>query len=161
MHVPRRTLDDQGVTLVETLVAIVILGIAGVAVLAGFQMSVTASDYHRKQTTGGSYARSYAEAIQQYLVETPSAWVPCVPAGTYDLGDLPASYVPSNWPDGYVASQIGSTPQVAYDGDPGAAGCSVDTAVLVRLEVRSQDNRGVETLDVVLQRPCGGVECTS
>ena len=54
----------RGATLVETLVALVILGIAGVAILAGLQLSVTASDIHRKQTSGGAYVRGYAEAIE-------------------------------------------------------------------------------------------------
>ena len=49
------------------LVALVILGIAAVAILAGLQLSVKASDIHRKQTLGGAYVRGYAEAIEKYL----------------------------------------------------------------------------------------------
>ena len=154
----RRT-DDRGVTLVETLVAVAILGIAGVAVLAGFQMSITASDMHRKQTTGGAYVRSYAEAIQQYLAADPAHWVACVPDHTYDLSALPAAYKPAAWPSGYDATQTGSVPQTQYD-DPAVGDCTKDTAVLVTLEVTAPRNRAKETLQIVLQRPCGGTACT-
>ncbi|TWG96440.1 prepilin-type N-terminal cleavage/methylation domain-containing protein [Nocardioides sp. J9] len=156
MEPRRRRLDDQGVTLVETLVAIVILGIAAVAVLAGFQMGVTASDIHRKQTTGGAYARSYAEALQKHLTETPAAWVACAAPHTYDVEDLPAP--PPDWPPGYQGLHTQTTPLTAYDGNGGS--CGPNTAVRIKLEVSSPDSRAVETLDLILQRPCGGDACT-
>ena len=68
MRTPRDSWgSDRGESLVEVLLSLTILGIAGVAIMAGLQLSVTASDIHRKQTTGSAYARSYAEAIQRYV----------------------------------------------------------------------------------------------
>lgn len=158
----QRLRDDQGVTLIETLVAIAILGIAGVAVMAGLQMSIAASDIHRKQTTGGAYVRAYAEAVQQYLADHPGAWVACAPVGTWDVADLPAAYRPAGLTSGdYVGTQIASVPYTAYDGN--ASGCGVQTAVRIRLQVESTKNgqraATKELLDVVIQRPCGGSEC--
>jgi len=160
----RHVRDDRGVTLIETLVAIVILGIAGVAVMAGLQMSITASEVHRKQTTGGAYVRSYAEAVQQYLADHPEAWVACAPAGTWDVADLPDGYRPDVLKSGkFVGRQTGSAPYVAFDGNGGA--CGINTAVRITLEVASTKNGGRnatrEWLDVVLQRPCGGAQCLS
>src|SRR4051812_14134644 len=75
--------NDSGETLIEVLVAIVILGIAAVAILGGLQLSVAASDIHRKQTTGGAYARSYAEAVERYVAADPSNYRPCATANAY------------------------------------------------------------------------------
>lgn len=157
----QRDRGDQGVTLVEVLVSIVILGIAGVAILAGIQMSIVASDLHRKQSTGGAYARSYAEAIQDYLTADPANWVPCAPANTYDFSDLPVADRPAEWPGGYTGLHIASTPLVAYDGDSGST-CTTDTAILIRIEVDSPDarDRVTEVLDFVIRRPCEGTSCT-
>ncbi|TQK70357.1 type II secretion system protein [Nocardioides sp. SLBN-35] len=155
---------DEGVTLIEVLVAITILGIAGVAIMAGLQTSILASDIHRKQTTGGAYVRSYAEALQQYLTDNPGAWVPCAPVGTWDVQDLPASYRPDVLNGGaYVGTQIASSPYAAFDGN--SSGCGVNTAVRLTLQVASTKNgvksATLETLDVVIQRPCGGAQCLS
>ncbi len=80
----RRTAStsDAGVTLIETLVALSILAIAGVAIMAGLQLAVKSSDIHRKQSTGGSAVRTYAEAIEKYL-DADGNYVPCAGAGAY------------------------------------------------------------------------------
>jgi len=134
--------DDRGESLVEILVALVILGIAGVAILAGMQMSVQASDIHRKQTTSGAYVRSYAEAIQNFVAENPGAFR-CSP--DYSAGNVgfsaPAGYTPT-----YTMSALG--------GGGAAAACSTDTVQLVRLTLSSTDGRADEHLSFVLRRPC-------
>jgi type II secretory pathway pseudopilin PulG len=154
-----RPRDEQGETLVEVLVALVILGVAGVAILAGLQLSVTTSDIHRKQTTGGAYARSYAEAIERYVASASDHYVACAPANAYSpatvgfTGELPA---------GFTGAQAAAR-RVPPDG--GAAGsCSAnDTGVQqVTITVSSGDGRAVEELAVLLRRPCGAsmVMCT-
>lgn len=142
--------DERGETLVEVLVALVILGIAAVAILAGLQLSVTTSDIHRKQTTGGAYARSYAEAIERYVAA--GNYVKCAPAGTYtpsvvgfDL-DLPPRF----------AGTQAAAQRVPPDGGP-AGSCSVsnDTGVLqLDIAISSDDGRATERLTVLLRRPC-------
>jgi prepilin-type N-terminal cleavage/methylation domain-containing protein len=150
-RLPAHWVDDRGETLVEVLVAVVILGIAGVAVIAGLQMSVQASDIHRKQTTGGAYVRSYAEAVQQYVAS--GHYIPCAGADAYNVGavtnrisDLPSSYTPR-----HTAARSVGTDGVA------ATGCTsaTDTGVQqVTLRVTSNDNRADEKLTVVLRKPC-------
>src|SRR4051794_27134465 len=107
-----RRRSERGETLIEMLVAIVILGVAGVAILSGLQMTVMTSDLHRKQTSEGAYVRNLAEAVQDY-VATPGAtnYKPCAAAGDYIVPsvvsqlDLPASYAASQ----EAATNVGAT----------------------------------------------------
>src|SRR5262245_26290216 len=90
--------SDRGETLVEVLVSVMILGVAGVAIVSGLMMSVQASDSHRKQTTGGAYVRSFAEAIQDYVATSgTNHYQGCAGADYYtgkvSLG-LPAGFTP-------------------------------------------------------------------
>ncbi len=148
----RRGSSDRGETLVELLVAVAILGVAGVAIVAGLQMSVTASDIHRKQTTGGAYARSYAEAIEGYVAAASSRYVPCAGPGAYGpaiigfAGELPAGYTASH------AAALRVPP-----GGGVAGSCSGnDTGVQqIEITVESSDGRAAEKLTVLLRRPCG------
>ena len=59
----RRLSDDQGASLVEVLVAVVVLGTAGLAVLGSMFTSIAVSDVHRKEATAGAVARDYSERI--------------------------------------------------------------------------------------------------
>jgi len=147
---------DRGATLVETLVAVAILGIAGVAVVAGLQMSVMASDIHRKQSTGGSSVRSYAEAIEKYL-DVDAHYVRCAGADTYTpalvgytvLGGYTVSHAAAEPLDGNGAViTSGSCP----DRDRGVQ--------RLRLTVASNDGRATERLVIVVRRACGtGSSC--
>src|SRR4051794_35211596 len=89
---------ERGESLVEVLVALTILGVAAVAIVAGLQLSVKTSDINRKQTTGGAYARSYAEAIERYVASAPDHYVACAAANAYApatvgfAGELPGGY---------------------------------------------------------------------
>lgn len=142
--------DDRGETLVEVLAAVVILGIAGVAVMAGLGLAVKSSDIHRKQTTGGAYVKSFAEAIENY-VGAPGVANYKACAGT----DFYTGKVSLSLPAGYIATQ-GAARSVGADG-VAAAGCSVatDTGVQrVALDVKSADGRVDESLVIVLRNPC-------
>ncbi len=149
-HCPRWR-DERGETLVELLVALVILGVAAVAILAGLQLSVTTSDIHRKQTTGGAYARSYAEAIVRHVTSNPGNYVACAPANAYApaavgfAGELPA---------GFSASQAAAR-RVPPNGGPAGSCAGNDTGVQqIDVTISSQDGRADESLTVVLSRPC-------
>jgi type II secretory pathway pseudopilin PulG len=149
--------SDDGATLVETLVAVVILGIAAVAILAGLQLSVTASDIHRKQSTGGAYVRSYAEAIEKH-VSTPGAdnYEPCAVPGAYNVSAVTDQL---NLPPGYTANHGAATPLTST----GAGAACPDKGVQrLQLTVRSSDDRAVETLIIIIRRSCapGGPSCT-
>ena len=55
--------SDRGDTLIEVLLALVILGIAGVALLTGFATSITASGTHRNLATLDSSVRSASNEV--------------------------------------------------------------------------------------------------
>ena len=150
MPVPRSTWrSERGETLVEMLVAISILGLAGVAVMAGLMLSVKTSDIHRKQTTGGSYARSYAEAIEKYVAS--GNYKPCATAGAYSPATVGFA---ADLPAGYSATQTAAQ-RVAPNGGAATACSGNDTGVQqVDVTVRSDDNRATERLTVILRRPC-------
>src|SRR4051794_41966216 len=59
----RRVSDDQGASLIEVLVAVVVLGTAGLALLGSMFTSIAVSDVHRKEATAGVVARDYSERI--------------------------------------------------------------------------------------------------
>jgi prepilin-type N-terminal cleavage/methylation domain-containing protein len=146
-----RLRDERGETLVEVLVSLVILGIAAVAILAGLQLSVKTSDIHRKQTSGGAYVRSYAEAIERYVNAAPDNYVACAPADTY----APATVgFADELPAGFTGTQAGAK-RVPPDG--GAAGNCAGNDIgvqQVKITVSSSDGRAVEELVVLLRRPC-------
>ncbi|MFC5728188.1 MULTISPECIES: type IV pilus modification PilV family protein [Nocardioides] len=151
--------SDAGATLVETLVALVILSLAAVAILAGVQLSVQASDMHRKQTTGGAYVRSYAEAIEKH-VTAPGVdnYQPCAASNGYNV---PAVMSQLDLPTGYTATHAAAVPLA---GAGGPATCPDDRGVQkLQLTVRSTDNRAAETLTVILRRSCDPsvAPCTS
>lgn len=148
------TRSDAGLTLVETLVALTILGVAGVAIMAGLQLTVKASDIHRKQSTGGAEARSYAEAIEKYL-DADDNYVRCAAAGAYSPAAV--GYSP---PAGYTATHTAAQP--LNGSGTVAGGCpSGDTGVQrLTVVVASTDSRATERLTIVVRRACGtGTAC--
>ena len=158
-----RKRGERGETLVEILVAVAILGVAGIAILGGMQMAVTASDLHRKETTGGAYVRSFAEAIQNY-VSTPVASGPSNyrPCSTATLDYYKPFVVGSlNIPSGFAVHQLAAK-SVGPNG--AATGCGTDTGVQqVTLTVASTDaeNPSTQSLTIVLRKPCdpGSATC--
>ena len=66
------------------LLAVVILGIGGVAIGAGMTTTVLASDIHRKQSTAGMTVRAYAEAIEHEIIGHGS-YRSCARPGDYSV----------------------------------------------------------------------------
>lgn len=153
-HLRSAARRDDGATLVETLVALAILGIAGVAILAGLQLSVMTSDIHRKQASDGAFVRDYAEAVEQYLA-TSANYVKCAGADAYS-----AATVGYTVPTGHSAQQAAAVP-LAGDGTTTLTCPGGDQGIQrLRLAVRSSDSRAVETLTIVVRRACGtGTSC--
>jgi len=86
---------EEGFSLVEVLITIVIVGVTFAALLGGLITTITVSSVHRKQATADSVVRSAAEWIKDG-VQTPYA--PCGGVGPYNnsLSNLPR-------PSGYSA----------------------------------------------------------
>lgn len=136
---------DRGETLVELLVAVVVMGIAVVVIVGGFATVITMSDQHRKQATAGAYVRDYAEAIENTVAG--GGYVACAGTATYKS---PAGF---SVPSGYAAS-VGSVRY--WSGAAWQASCGTDTGLQqLTVQVASADGRASEQLTVVLRKPCG------
>jgi len=146
-----RVSDDRGETLLEILVAVVLLGVAVVSVVGALLTTVQMSDLHRKQASAAATARDYAETVERRVAA--GGYVSCAPASAY----LP-SVVGFGTPAGYTAT----TTSVRYwTGTGWGSTCAADQGLqLASVEVRSVDGRAVERSVVVLRRPCGqGSQC--
>jgi prepilin-type N-terminal cleavage/methylation domain-containing protein len=147
-----RSRSDRGETLVEVLVALVIMSIAAVAILTGIGLSVKAADINRKEATGGAYVRSWAEAIQRHV--GAGNYVACAGSGAYAPGAVGFTV-----PSGYTAT-ASTAKSVSATGV--ATACSTDSgAQLVTLSLATPDARANETLAIILRKPCTGNSCTS
>jgi prepilin-type N-terminal cleavage/methylation domain-containing protein len=141
------TADDRrraeaGVTLVELLVAIVIMGIAFVAILSAIGTAIIVSDVHKRQATAETVLQSWAETLK-------SAPYQADPGTSYNAAQLGVSV-----PSGYTAQAA----QVSCDGNlttnafdsPGAPPCSAAGLEQIVLTVTSA--RGVTKTTSVLKR---------
>ena len=130
---------EEGLSLVELLVAVAILGIAFVTILGGMGTAVLISDVHRKQATAGTALREYAEAVEAAAYQECSA------------GNQPVyPYTP---PAGFTASM--GTVDVWNGNTPaGFVACSANDRGLqrMRLTVASDDGRATETVQVLKRR---------
>ena len=76
--------DEAGDTLVEILLALVILGIAGVALMVGFATAITNSSTHRQLATLNTTARAATnEAIAQIQAAQDEVFGTCNPSPSY------------------------------------------------------------------------------
>ena len=142
--------DERGETLLELLIAVVIMGIAMVAIVGGLVTAILMSDIHRKQSTAGAAVRDYAERIETYVAG--GNYVGCAPATAYAPGTV-----------GYpVPSGFSTTATVAQTWNGSSWGtCSADNAYQkISLTVSSADGRASEKLDLVLRRPCRPADST-
>ncbi|MGH2722403.1 MAG: type IV pilus modification PilV family protein [Actinomycetota bacterium] len=102
---PASPRSEAGVTLIELLVTVVILGIAFAVIVGGMMTSIIGSDVHRKGATAGTVLQSYAEAVKaaQY---TPAPSSNCSAAMTAAYGtpagfSAPTGFTPSIGSFGY------------------------------------------------------------
>ena len=145
---------DRGETLVELLVATVILGIAVVAVVGGLASSILISDVHRKQAQAGVTVRDYAEAVQAAVATAQGNYVACPSAPGYGPASAAVAATVFTVPAGYTA-----TASVRYWDEAGSTfgSCPAggDTGVQqVTLTVASNDGRARQSLVMVLRKPC-------
>lgn len=133
---------DAGETLVELLVAVVIVGIAVVGLLAGLLVTLDASTLHREQALSQNAARAWAEQVS---------------ASTYTDCATPASFAPPSpaLPSGYTATV---TAVQYWTGTSFASSCSGDTGiqrVTLRIAATNSPSPTVtQSLDVVVRKPC-------
>jgi type II secretory pathway pseudopilin PulG len=135
--------DDRGETLLELLIAVVIMGVAVVAVIGTLVTSVQLSDVHRKQATASAAVRDYGEAITNAV--DSGGYVACAGVGSYATGYAV--------PAGYAKSVV----SVRYwNGGGWQSSCSADTGLQqLTIQVASADGKASEQLAVVVRKPCG------
>jgi prepilin-type N-terminal cleavage/methylation domain-containing protein len=85
--------SERGETLLELLVAVVIMSIALVAIVGGLVVSIHVSDIHRKQATAAALVRNYAEAFENAV--TSGTFGSCADASGVAVPGLPAGFTPS------------------------------------------------------------------
>jgi Tfp pilus assembly protein PilV len=134
---------EEGVTLIECVIALFIIATAVVALLGGLGSSIVASDMHRKTVTSDAVARSWAEQIQA------APWVSCATPGT--------PYGPAPVPNASAYSGSVTTVQYGTASGVGFGACTpntvTDTVQTLTLVVKATDGRGLTRLQIVKRKP--------
>ena len=81
---------ESGETLIELLVAVIVLGIAGVGLVSGLTTGVIGSDTHRRLSSGETVLRAYGELVKNQVIHAPSTTL------TQDLNAYSNGSCPSN-----------------------------------------------------------------
>jgi type II secretory pathway pseudopilin PulG len=149
------TQDDRGETLVELMVALVIMATAVVALVGGVATSVKASDIHRKQAKSQAYLRAFAEAVETSVANYPTGYVECgastTPTATYQSAfTLPAADQTA-YQRTVVDVSVWNRATSTYTKCPASGDAGVQR---LTLNVSSQDGRASETLVIVVRKPC-------
>jgi prepilin-type N-terminal cleavage/methylation domain-containing protein len=143
--VGRRPTGDRGETLIEVLVAVMIMGVGVVVLLGGLGTSIRMSALHRHQASATTYLRAYAEAVQAAVDRAPTAYVPCAGLGSY--GGV------------YTTGDTDYTPRVLsvryWNGSAFGDLCTVVTDSGVQQVVLSIENpEQPETMTIIIRKPC-------
>ena len=96
--------DERGESLVEILIAMMILGIAAAALLGGLATGFFSSGIHREQTDSGALLASAGESL---LDDTLNPYYPCA-----TLANIAHEYNPTNGvsiPTGWSTSDVAIT----------------------------------------------------
>ncbi len=144
---PRGT-GDAGTTLIEVLMAVVIVGLAGAAILGGMASSIWGTDVHRKQVQVGLVLTEAAERLKDpALVPVPCA----VPGTATYVAAVRAAPRPAGWGTGTV-----TITDVRYSDGTTFTGTCRDTdplghrltTQLITVKATSPDGRATNTVVV-------------
>jgi len=134
-----RDSNDEGETLIELVMAMMIMGIAVVAIVGGIATTILMSDVHRKQASAGAYVRDYAEAVSgHYDGSITPSYLPAAVSFTVPAGFTATMTSLKCWDD---ALKVFNTCTTAND------------VQQVTLKMTSTDNRASESLAVVVRQP--------
>lgn len=141
----RSARPDDGFTLLEILVAVALLAVAVTAIVSGMMTTILASDVHRKQATGESVSRGYAESVKTALT---AAYVPCATTAVYQA--VPVTFNPNFYTVAIeeVAYQSGGT----WSTTPPVTCLTSNPAQRVRLSIKATDDRADERVEIVVRK---------
>jgi type II secretory pathway pseudopilin PulG len=139
--------DDAGETLIELLVALMVIGTAVTAILGALVVAVNSSVLARNQTRVQAALRSWAEQVAAVGDTGTYRYVPCAAPSAFPAPDV----VPS----GFTATV---TSVEYWTGDAWTDTCGTDAGVQrVTLRVTAPGrvySTVTQSLDVVVRRPC-------
>jgi Tfp pilus assembly protein PilV len=142
MHRTGPTTRDRGESLIELLVAVLIIGTAVVAVVGGLGTAIMMSDLHRKQAGVAEHMKIYAADIESAVAASSTQYADCA---------MPM------YPNYSSAGYTGTVTQVRYwNGSAFVTSCAPGDPGVQRLtlHVSSPDGRVDQTMDLIIRRPC-------
>jgi Tfp pilus assembly protein PilV len=146
---PHGSAPDRGESLIELLVAVLIMGTAVVAVVGGLGTAIMMTDVHRKQAAVAAHLKIFAADLESAIAASPTTgYVDCATPGSYP------DYAPGPPYDADVIQVWYWNPSSSPPSfGPSCAGG--DTGVQrVRLRVWSTDGRADQTVDLIIRKPC-------
>jgi Tfp pilus assembly protein PilV len=137
--------EDRGESMIELLVALVIMGSAVIAVVGGLGTAIMMSDIHSKQAAIAAHLNTFAATIEGAVAASPTGYVACATDTSY----------PSYAPGAPYNADI--TAVKYWNGTSFTTTCtpSTDSGVqLVTLRVWTDDGRVDRSMDIVIRKPC-------
>ena len=154
---PRRARRDTeaGDTLLEILLALVVLGVSALAILLAFSTSIIGSSDYRTVASADTVLRTAAEQATSLIQQQPaSAWTTCAEANlTSSQFTLPTGYSASVLPTTHTPSPIQYwNPSPASPAKPGfQTACVANQAVLVVITITH--NTSTYQISIVVEDP--------
>lgn len=137
---------EDGISLAEVLVAVVIMGLALVTIVTGFGTALLAANSHEGTTKADLVARAVAEAVQN------AGYQACSSSPDYS-GALSAVTFPAGWGTSNVTALTVS----GWNGGTatGFTACPAPDNKLekVHIEVTAPGDRGARTLEIYKRSP--------
>jgi prepilin-type N-terminal cleavage/methylation domain-containing protein len=151
---------DDGFTLIETLIALAIMGVGMVAIMVSIGTAVTGSSVHRKQ---GDALTEVVSAAETLLNSRVTPYVACATTSSYQA-KLNTVAVPATWTaQGWTAANALAVTNVEFwDGSTFGATCHdsdvADTAHFLRMQrltvaVTAPGSNDVERIEIVKRYP--------
>ncbi len=149
-HEMRRSPADSGITLIEILVSITLMGTIGIAVMGALFTAIVGSAVQRDHARAHEWLQSATEVLVNDI-----PWIDCdgtnptAHAGSYEsaLQGFPA-IVPPDW--GLYSIEV--PVDVTYPDNSGSYGApcnSSENRQKIVIQVKSPDNKIIETVEVV------------
>lgn len=145
---PSRTRAEAGETLIELMVAVLVMGLAIVAILAGITTMITTSAYHRGSVRAGNEATTIAELIQGAPYECPGTYATAYAPPAYTK---PTGYTVTVATPKYLDSRTTSTPTF------GRTTCTAATdqglqSITVTVRANRSGRNATESVTIVKQK---------